>query len=152
MGFFPHWLPFNHNPFVLSEINVARTPGICSVSTCKPHKDAFQGKRHNMMRLKEEERMKGPCTPGILYLLSFQQPPPALQPLSRRVCVCMLGGLLCAEGGEAFTPYWMVIIPDRCDGCSSYLALCLNCLQFFFLKRQHPTPRRRGKKNPKMAI
>lgn len=52
-------------------------------------------------------------------------------------CMCVYGGgggrcVLCMEGGEAFTPYWMVITPDRCDGCSPNLALCLHCLVFLW--------------------
>lgn len=41
-------------------------------------------------------------------------------------------GFLCAEGGTVFTPYCIVIIPDRCDGCSPRLVLCLHYLWFLW--------------------
>lgn len=59
-------------------------------------------------------------------------PPSAL---TKSMCVNVGGGgLLCTEGSEAFTPYWMVIVSDRYDGCCPYLALCLHCLPFFYEK------------------
>lgn len=38
-----------------------------------------------------------------------------------------MGWLLRARGGRAFTPRWMVIKADRCDGCSPSTSVCLHC-------------------------